>query len=151
MKHMESHREYSELEGTHKDPRVQLPSEWPGIEPVTLALPAPCSQQHSAPGQNEFKFSMLDKTGQMGTLLLSQSKQRREQGFWRVKLLLRAKYDQWSNWAQRESFFQEYPVYCSELQCSFSPPSLEDEQAQMPYTNVLLVLPLQSYSKGKIL
>lgn len=88
---------------------------------------------------------MLDKTGQMETLLLSQSKQRREQGFWTLKLLLRGKYDQWSNWAQRESFFQEYPVYCSELLHSFSPPSLEDKQAQMPYTNILLMLPLQSY------
>lgn len=43
---------------------------------------------------NLFKVSMLDKTGQMETLLLNQSKQRREQGFWRIKLLLRAKYDQ---------------------------------------------------------
>lgn len=42
-------------------------------------------------------------------------------------------------------------VYCSELLHFFSPPSLEDKQAQKPYTNILLMLPLQSYSKGKIL
>lgn len=103
-----------------------------GMDPETLAVSAPCSAQHSAPRQNEFKVSMLDKTGQMETLLLNQSKQRREQGFWRIKLFLRAKYDQWSNWAQRDSFFQEFPVYCSELLHSFSPPRLEDKQAQMP-------------------
>lgn len=103
-----------------------------GMDPETLAVSAPCFDQHSAPRQNEFKVSMLDKTGQMETLRLNQSKQRREQGFWRIKLFLRAKYEQGSNWAQRDSFFQEYPVYSSELLCSFSPPSLEDKQAQMP-------------------
>lgn len=64
------------------------------MDPETLAVAALCSDQHSAPRQNEFKVSMLDKTGQMETLLLNQSKQRREQGFWRIKLLIRAKYDQ---------------------------------------------------------
>lgn len=76
------------------------------------------------------------------------SEQRREQGPWRIKLLLRAKLtEQWTCGQWR--FLSR--IACSLFLHFFSPSGLEDEQAQKPYTNILLVLPLQSYSKGKIL
>lgn len=88
----------------------------------------------------------------MKTLPLNQSKQRENKAFGELSSYSElSKLISESNCAQREGFFQEYPIYCSELLHFFPPPNLEDKQAQKPYINILLALPLQSYSKGKIL